>query len=712
MPGLENEVVRTESIITQIVDKVESLTRYDRSNISVINADPKTVDVPMVCELRYVVSFNRVGHSGYGSLPGGAISAPNKTALDSHIQMIRASAEQGLPNLLARWVADHAVPPEPPLVANDCYQEKPLAGYVYTCGNCGGSGRVTCGSCGGSGTLKKQREKVRYVQRTRWDAGTNSNITEFVNEYYTEDYTETCFSCSSGKVNCPSCGGGGTCTCSSCNGAGKRHELAGLKCAVSSAFTISAHTAIAEAQEKLQALPGVPALALLAPVKRTQAKVEGNRLVNVYTATVQVTRIQVVAVERQFEILGYGNSARVENFKNIIGIMLENDLSELEKSLQKAPWIALRPNPDLDAALGNVLKSEIHSHIVTEGSQPVKDLKVLAQQEFAHLVSEKYATRAVQTIKNALVCLYRAHGLAAMALALGTTLALCVVVHLLRLIEHQRLIAYAASFCAGLLAGSGYSSRGLSLIRTRYSEPLGEKVTTLLRVTGSVRNWRKLGAGVSLFATVLMVYGTGGFWLDARQRGYNEVKAKLRQESEQRVKDAKEAVGKAKPATRRYLLACLQNDASRAKMAANMPSTYGSIIMKPWPEVMKLFGNLKSSPDMVKRYAQNGDIQYAMILSCKSGNIPAGGYNQKEWEWRVFKPLYYEGTTSDSAKHNVSYLNLLNTDSESGEESMAETQRLGELMPLFLEQIGNLSAQKPAASANKSLPAKSITNSN
>lgn len=709
MSARTSETVRAGSIIKQVVDKVESLTRFDRSSISA--SDTETVDVPMMCELRYVVSFNRVGHSGHGNLPGGAISVPSKAALDSHIQMIRASAEQGLPDMLARWIAGHPLPPEPPLTADDCYQEKPLAGYVYTCGSCGGSGRVTCGKCGGSGrvtcgscggrgTLKKQREKVRYVQRTRWDAGTNSNITEFVNEYYTEDYDETCFSCSSGKVSCSSCGGSGICTCSSCNGAGKRHELASLKCAVNPVFTISAQTTISEAQEKLQALSGVPALAMLAPVKRTQAKVEESGLVNVYGATVQVTRMRIAAVERQFEILGYGDSASVENFKNIIGVMLENDLSALEKSLKEASWIAFRPNPDLDAALGNVLESEIHSHIVTGGAQGVKDVKVLAQQEFAHLVSEAYTTRALQTIKKSLTCLYRAHGLTAMALALGTTLALCVVVHLLRLNEFLRLIAYAVSFCAGLLTGSGYSSRGLGLIRTRYSGPLGEKVTTLLRVTGSVRTWWRLGAGASLLATVLTVYGTGGIWLDARQQGYNEAKAKLRQESGQRIKAAKGAVGKAKPAARHYLLACLKDDASRKKMAANMPGSYGSIIMEPRPEVMKLFRNFKGSSDAVKRYAQNGDIQYAMILSCRGGNVPTGGYNQKEWEWGVFKPLYYEGTTSDKAKHNASYLNLLNTDSESSEESKAEAQRLGELIPPFLEQIGNVSARKPAAAAN------------
>lgn len=457
MNELTSEAARTASILKQIGGKVESLTRFVLSDISV--TDVETVDVPVACELRYIVLFCRSDNAGYGALPHGTVSMPNKAALDSYIQNLRINAEQGLSGRLTRWADEHSVPPEPPLVANNCFDNKPAAGYVYTCPSCGGSKRVTCSGCRGSGDVtctscsgsgniscsgcggRGSTQKIRWKDRQVYNPADNRTYTET----YQESYYESCFSCggsgrvkcscSGGKVRCSTCGGSGEVNCGNCHATGTLFASARLTCEVRSSFVISTTTSFSEAQEKIQALPSVTALALLATVARTYAKVVGNMLVNTYAATIQVTRLKIIAAKLQFEILGYGNSASVENFKNIIGVMLENDLAELEKSLQRTAWISLRPNPDLDAALVNVLKSGMHSRIVTEGSQPAKGSQSLAQQEFAYLVSDEYATRAFQTIKDSLARLFRGHGLAGVALALGTTTVLCIVAHILRLNE-------------------------------------------------------------------------------------------------------------------------------------------------------------------------------------------------------------------------------------------------------------------------------------
>lgn len=716
MNELTSEAARTASMLKQIGDKVESLTRFDLSNISA--ADAETVDVPVACELRYVVSFNRVDHAGYGALPGGTVSMPNKAmpnkvALDSYIQNLRITAEQGLSGRLMRWVADHPVPPEPPLTVNNCFDNKPAVGYVYTCNTCGGSKHVTCGGCGGrgdvtcatcggrgeyscrgcggSGTVSCTScggagytiaERERPIQRQERISIYSPNDNGYRDEYrwvHTyEKYEEksTCFSCSGGKEKCRSCGGSGrvSCSCSngrvrcsSCSGSGKvncgncyatgtLYASASLTCEVRSSFVIHATTTFSEAQEKIQVLHSVEALAMLAPVVRTQAKVDGYALKMAYAATVQVTRLQVIAAKQQFEILGYGNSASVENFKDIIGIMLEKDLLELEKSLQKATWISLRPNPDIDAALVNVLASRMHSQIVIEGSQSAEGTKSPAQQEVAHLASDEYVARAFQTIKNSLARLFRGHGLAGVALALGVATVLCIVVHILRLSELARLFAYAGSLLIGLLAGWVYSWYALRQLRTRFAGPLLEKVISLIKVTGSIRTWNKIGIGATLLATVMAVYITGGFWLNGR------------------VMAAKSDLVKVKPTARHYLLTCLQDSKTREKMAAILPTNQIGSGAKD------MLQELGSSPGNIKKIAQDGGVQFAMIISCTVGNASTGEYSHEAWV-RVFKPLYYEGYAS----YRTSYLNLLNTDGESGGEGSTEAQRLGELIPPFLE---------------------------
>jgi hypothetical protein len=727
MHELTNEESRTASMIRQAADRVESLTRFDLSSISA--AEAETIDVPVACELRYVVSFNRVDHAGYGALPNGTISMPNKAALDSYIQNLRITAEQGFSERLTRWIADHCVPPEPPLAANDCYEESSPAGYIYTCGGCSGKGQVRCTSCGGSREVRcfscggsgkascsgcggrGSNQKTRWTDRQVYNPTDNRTYTQS----YMESYEESCFSCSgSGKQVCYSCHGGwvtcslcsgtGSISCSSCHGSGRLVAVARLTCMVGSFFGIHATTTLSEAQQKLEALPTLTALAMLAPVRRTQAKVEGNSLGMSYTASVQVTRLQVTAAQQQFDMLGYGNAASVENFKNIVGLMLENDLSELERSLQKAPWILLRPNQAIDAALSNMLRSEIHSRIVTEIKPSATNRKGPSPLGLDHSVSEEYVAHAARTIKDSLIRLYRGHGLAGTALALGAIAVLAIAIYLLRLNEFLRLLAFAGSFVVALFAGWLYEWLAMRQLCSRFGAPLAERLVSLFKMTRSLGMWYAVGFGVTFLATVLAVFGTGGLWLDSRQQEYDEAKATfqreeakaalrreeakatLRRESEQRVKTALSAVVAAKPGARHYLLTCLQDSATRKRVAGfSVMQAYGPYNphAMDWAELRQMFRAFKNSNSDAEKYAQDGGMQMALIDACKAGKVPAAGFDGEAWI-HIFKPLYYEG----SPAYRTSYLNLLNTDGESGDASAAEARRLAELIPPFLVSVG------------------------
>ena len=733
MHELTNEATRTASIIRQIADRVESLSRFDRSNISASSAE--TIDVPVACELRNVVSFNRVDHAGYGALPDGTVAMPNPAALDSYIQNLRITAEQELSGRLTRWVADHSVPPEPPLVANDCYDESAPAGYIYTCGGCRGKGEISCGTCGGQGEMRCPRcpgsgknecsgcrgagynIRERPIQRQEriniYNPNDNSYRDEcrMVNDY--EKYQDRCFlcggsgeqvcSCRGGWVTCSSCSGTGSTNCSSCHGSGRLSASARLTCTVGSSFAIHASTSLTEAQEKLQALAAPSALAMLAPIKRTQAMVDGNALAMAYTASVQVTRVQVTVAQQQFDILGYGNAASVENLKNIVGLMLENDLSELERSLQMATWVLLRPNQNIDAALGNMLRSEIHSRILTEIKPSGNGTKGLPQLGLDHSVSEEYMARATRTIKDSLIRLYRGHGLVGTVLALGTTAVLAIAIYLLRLNEFSRLLAFAGSLVVALFAGWSYERLALRHLRRHFGAPLGEKLVTLLKMTRSLGTWHAVGFALTLLATVFAVSGTGGLWVDARQRDYEEAKANFRREeakatlrreeakatlgreSEQRVKTALTAVVAAKPGARHYLLTCLQDSATRKKVEGFVVQAYGPFTNHAMTatEIMKLFRAFRQPNSDAEKYAQDGGMQMALIHACQAGSVPAAGFDGEAWT-HIFKPLYYEGPFA----YRTSYLNLLNTDGESGGDGTGDAQRLAELIPPFLKSVG------------------------
>ena len=495
-----------------------------------------------------------------------------------------------------------------------------------------------------------------------------------------------CIACSArGVVVCSTCQASGEVGCGCCHARGELFDRARLRCTVDSSFALRATTPLSEAQARLQALPSVAALAALAPVMRTHGSVEGNTVVNTYSATVQVTQLQLVAAQHRFEILGYGNSARVENFKNIIGIILEGDLTELEQALEKAPSIALWPDAELYSALSKVLESEIHSRIGAEGLRSAEGLKALAPGGLAYAVSEEYATRASPAIRDAVGRLYRGLGLTGTVLALGTTVVLAIVIDFLGLNGYPRLLAYTGSFAAALLAGWAYERWALAQLCTSFATQL-ERFVTLLRVSRSVRTWREIGFGLTLLATVLAVFGTEGIRLYARQRGYDEAKAALQRESEQRIEGAKNAVIAAKPAARHYLFTCLQDSRTRTQVAGFLPRAYGSVVMEPVPTIMKLFQELKQSPSEVAQYAQDGGMQWAMIQACRLGNLPAGAFDHDAWA-RIFRPLYYEGSDS----YRTSYLNLLNADGELGGGGAAEAHLLAELIPLLLLRSGSTS---------------------
>lgn len=725
MNNTPNNEALIAAITQQVFDLVEPTTRFDRTSLSVIAGN--VVITPITAQMRYEVSFSRTNSQGNGALPSGILKVSDSAALDAHIQSMGEAARNELPARLQRWSENQLAPPqEQPLTTSDCFNIISPAGYSYSCSTCGGSGRVTCHTCNGNRRVKCSncRGSGKCQCGSCYGAGFKNcfpcngsgqhqtphspSASDNPDHIYKMQNFGSCPNCGgSGKLTCSTCGGSkevqcdkcqasgeilcGTCNgngqlnCNACGATGTRHAIAQLNCAIDARFSVEAETSVDEVRKRLRSLQDVAAIAALASVSRTSQAPENAVVVNTYAAEIPVTTVDIEVAGTCIEVLGYGSLAQVEDFKNIVGALLEDDLVALESTLRRAPVIVFQANNEIEAALSKVLESEINSRIVAESSRPAVELKVLIQHEFSNAISEEYATRAVLAIKRAMRSLYRGHGLVGTALSICTTIILLAIVHyLLKMNEFPRLLAFSGCLAAGLFAGWSYEWRTLSQLRIRFVAPLGERLVALLKATRSILTWRKIGAGLTLLTTVLALFATGGIWLSAKQRGYNDAKTALQHASEQRVEAAMSAVKSAKPTARHYLLTCLQNPAIKAQVAHHTPQAYGAIIKEPIPTVIKLLHGLKQSPADANRYAQESGMQWALILACQGSKAPTTGFDHDGWN-RIFKPLYFEGLPA----YRTSYLNLLNTDGEANGTNTEEARQLAELILATLISINH-----------------------
>lgn len=137
---------------------------------------------------------------------------------------------------------------------------------------------------------------------------------------------------------------------------------------------------------------------------------------------------------------------------------------------------------------------------------------------------------------------------------------------------------------------------------------------------------------------------------------------------------------------RSYLVACLQNSNIHREIIKYMPREYGSLIMQPIPAAKKLFQTFAKSQNEVKKLAGDGGMHRALIGACSTGKSPLNGFDIAAWD-KIFKALYYLGTTEFVAINRTTYLNLLNADGEQDEKNLADAKILEELIPLFLKKL-------------------------
>jgi hypothetical protein len=189
-----------------------------------------------------------------------------------------------------------------------------------------------------------------------------------------------------------------------------RHKEALVSCDIAQTFAVQADTSIEEARRELEALD-LYALCALGPFVRVPGNIGDNTLEHSFTGEVSVTRLGFNMVGARHEIVGYGAVGQVKDYKNIIGVLLQEDLSDLEARIAATSTFPLRSVSTLEAVLKKFMSSEINMHIGELADQPHTRLEMAARDEFKQSVSIDYVVGAAAAIRQGLVRIYRGFAL-------------------------------------------------------------------------------------------------------------------------------------------------------------------------------------------------------------------------------------------------------------------------------------------------------------
>jgi|GEM_PF-6950924 len=520
-----------------VIRLVEPLTRFDRS--SLVRETERISEAQGQASWWFFPTFNVEKSEGSGALPSGVRSFPNAGAAQEAASAARDAAKRMLEGRLESWARENA-DDESALTASDCFDGPYDFGAQASCGSCSGRGKNRCGSCGGQGrnrcstcggsgstncrncggsgnqrcgTCGGMGRQQHYATKAVWDGYSNRWVTKSETEYRNCSMcmgrgTQTCFSCSgsrtvrcwgcgaSGWVNCGSCGASGEVTCSPCGGTGVRHQRWRLSCAVSNRLEVKLQHDSSEAVAKLQSL-SLDGLRDIAIVRQVEPKVFDDVVGRRYALNCRVTQMVIEAGDRPVTLVAYGGGARIFDFKNIVGVLLEEDLAGLEQAVENSSAISLRPQAPLVEAVQQCLLSEANAQL-GEGGESAKRLQAMGG------LSADYAERLTRALRKALRRLYFGE------IVLGSVIAAVLpAVSLLASVRLGVVTDYGMKpVILSLLGGAAAFGLMEFMARKKLGELFGEvfgkdKVVGLLKAQYVLKRWR-IGTAVAASFLILL----------------------------------------------------------------------------------------------------------------------------------------------------------------------------------------------------------------
>lgn len=528
-----------ENLLRQVADLVEPNTRFDLGSLPVEASEVR--QYPVFAEETYRVSFSIERRRGKGALPDGTLPVDDESGLATHVERLLAARSRDLAERLRSWAGAQRELPGRPLAERDCHDGPSAAGFTKSCRDCGGDGQtqctqchghctVTCNQCYGSGHTKcrtcggtayqscsacrgagyttqyKQVRRVNYADNREW--------TESVPEQQScwqcagqgkqpctcGNGQVSCFGCgSSGKIRCNACSGRGSVDCGSCAATGTLHETAWIACTIEHSFDVRAPEAFDEARD---ALASLESLCALTPVRSGGVDARPDGVTRRFDAPITIATAQLRAAGHTVVVHGYGESARVFDFKNLLGILLESDVAELARHLAATSALPLKPTPDLDSALNRVLLSEVNAAIAQSGARNATAARALSADELRGAVTADYARQTAKTIRTAVARVYR--GAMIVPAAIAAVVPTLVVALLHPVIGPGDEILWSM-LGAALVAGIGAELVARRRFRKRFEDAAAPKALAVLRATFERWTWRVAMAVAMIICAVAYI---------------------------------------------------------------------------------------------------------------------------------------------------------------------------------------------------------------
>jgi len=290
--------------------------------------------------------------------------------------------------------------------------------HAYTCNGCHGSGKVTCHGCSGSGRVScgwcsGSGRTSCSICSGRGSTMHTVTVSDFSGHSRTETRSQTCSSCSGGRVNCSSCGGSGRKTCGTCGGSG---NLTCTTCAghgyltkITSTHTYTVPTFFGVYQDGTPdhvhaalCKPGFPLLGDYGSIQFASTDLQRDDSVAEFTydCSVLFCEMAIKIAGHHSEWIFFGDIPRIFDSGGVLEIILHEDFERLgELSKHKSRWVPWFYK-SASKAISPFMESEIHQSVIDAS---LRDQSPGAIRETVNRsLSEQYVTDALLHLSKAM----------------------------------------------------------------------------------------------------------------------------------------------------------------------------------------------------------------------------------------------------------------------------------------------------------------------
>lgn len=535
-------------IFSKVADYIERATRFDGSDISAAEPEVEVdgfVNFHLVQRAHIKVNVKKT----IGRLPGYADDMLNSAAAEKELRKRLANTKTKLPDAINRWANEddgsylrllptHIV--KLPKAAGHEWKCSPCCGYGLvnctqcysgrvqcygcygrrdvTCNTCSGRGKRNCASCHGSGSVTQYyNNQTQYVTcQSCYGSGATS-----------------CYSCNSsgrvacnncagrGDLQCPSCAGTMRVMCSPCSGAGWFNECGHFDIEIESNRHNHESQAIDQHSANLMVQIAIEDLPQYGERVHCAHDVNGTLIRTSYKFQIPHQKAELQAAQQRFTIYGFGAEARVFDYQNIAGHMLQGDLNVLRQSLVSYKRSQFGGQADVLDALADFTRSELNMVIAEEltGAKPSADLHQAVEAKFGGMVSSDYIASASQSFKSAISQVYRARVNQPTFSLIGIALMLSAMLGILRLPTPNWIATGMLTFIICGVLWVLAETHAQSSIARHFEGVLGKRILEMSKQASSIKGWSRgvwLGLATCSFGGAYAVFylSKSGTWLN------------------------------------------------------------------------------------------------------------------------------------------------------------------------------------------------------